>query len=273
MLSIKDMMSGSADPAEVSAEVDFPAEVSAEADFPTEVSAEADFPADFPAETDSPAKADFPTNSPAEADFPDMATLEEDFPEGVSADDRKAISEIASHYEAILRLLGEDPTREGLVKTPMRAARALWYATSGQRISEPEQVMRRALFTHEGSKIVVVRDIEFYSLCEHHVLPFFGTVSIGYIPNGKIVGLSKLARLVNAVARRLQVQERMTAEICEAVGKALSPGGVIAVCRASHLCMQMRGVEKQYATTVTNHYTGVFASDPTLRDEFFCLLR
>lgn len=193
---------------------------------------------------------------------------EDDFPEGATPVERDAISEIASHYEAILKLVGDDPSREGLRKTPMRAARALWYATSGNRSGQPADLMRKALFSHEGSQMVVVRDIEFYSLCEHHILPFFGTVSVGYIPDGQIVGLSKLARVVNAVARRLQVQERLTAEICKAVEEALHPLGVIATCRASHLCMQMRGVEKQQVSTVTTHYTGLFESDPSLREEF-----
>lgn len=194
---------------------------------------------------------------------------EDDFPEGANPAEREAISEIASHYEAILKLIGEDASREGLRKTPMRAARALWYATSGNRSGNPADLMRKALFTHEWSRMVVVRDIEFYSLCEHHILPFFGTVSVGYIPDGQIVGLSKLARVVNGVARRLQVQERLTAEICKAVEDALHPLGVIATCRASHLCMQMRGVEKQLASTVTTHYTGMFENDPALRDEFY----
>lgn len=196
----------------------------------------------------------------------------DDFPEGTSAADRAAIREIADHYQAILKLIGEDTSREGLQKTPLRAARALWFSTQGYRGEKPAATMQKALFTHEGSKMVVVRDIEFYSLCEHHVLPFFGTVSIGYIPNGKIVGLSKLARIVNTVARKLQVQERLTAELCQAVNEALSPLGVIAHCRASHLCMQMRGVEKQQSSTVTTHYSGVFDSDPQLRQEFFNLI-
>ena len=196
---------------------------------------------------------------------------EDDFPEGATPQERGVISEIASHYEAILRLIGENPSREGLRKTPMRAARALWYATSGNRSASAADIMRKALFTHEGSHMVVVRDIEFYSLCEHHMLPFFGTVSVGYVPDGQIVGLSKLARVVNAVARQLQVQERLTAEICRAVEDALHPLGVMATCRASHLCMQMRGVEKQLASTVTTHYTGLFCQDPALREEFYRL--
>lgn len=193
-------------------------------------------------------------------------------PEGTGEADTRAIAEIARHYEAILSLIGENPSREGLLKTPMRAARALWYATSGGRGQKPEEIMRQALFTHEGSRMVVVRDIEFYSLCEHHILPFFGTVSVGYIPDGQIVGLSKLARVVNTVARRLQVQERLTADICRAVEEALHPLGVMASCRASHLCMQMRGVEKQQAATVTTHYSGLFETDSSLREEFYRLI-
>lgn len=201
----------------------------------------------------------------------DLDNLTDDFPEGSTDAERARIREIAGHYDAILKLIGEDTTREGLRKTPLRAARALWYVTSGHRGGNPADIMRQAIFTHEGSKMVVVRDIEFYSLCEHHVLPFFGTVSVGYIPDGKIAGLSKVARVVNAVARRLQVQERLTADICAAIGEALSPLGVMCSCRASHLCMQMRGVEKQLASTATTHYTGVFATDPSLRDEFYHL--
>lgn len=199
--------------------------------------------------------------------------LMEDFPEGASDSERETIRKIAAHYEEIIKLIGEDPSREGLLKTPLRAARALWFSTGGYRAEHPADTMRKALFTHEGSKMVIVRDIEFYSLCEHHILPFFGTVSIGYIPNGKIVGLSKLARIVNTVARKLQVQERLTAELCQAVKESLSPLGVIATCRASHLCMQMRGVEKQQSSTVTTHYTGVFKTDPALRHEFHNLIK
>jgi GTP cyclohydrolase I len=197
--------------------------------------------------------------------------MADDFPAGTTDAERQTISEIASHYEAILRLIGDDPSREGLLKTPMRAARALWFSTSGLRNGNPVDIMRKALFSHEGSQMVIVRNIEFYSLCEHHILPFFGSVSVGYIPGKQIVGLSKLARVVNAVARKLQVQERLTAEICQAVEDALHPLGVIATCQASHLCMQMRGVEKQNASTVTTHYSGVFENSPALREEFFRL--
>lgn len=161
-----------------------------------------------------------------------------------------AVEAIAGHYREILRLLGDDPAREGLLKTPMRAAKAMWFATKGFR-QNPEEILNQAVFEYAGSKMVVVRDIEFYSLCEHHILPFFGTVSIGYVPSGKMIGLSKLARLVDAIARRLQVQERMTARICSELQRTLAPAGVIVTCSAAHLCMKMRGVEKQQAFTDT----------------------
>ena len=184
----------------------------------------------------------------------------------------QTVEAIASHYSEILRLLGEDPSREGLLKTPVRAARAMFRATRGYDLDGGD-IIKRAIFTHEGSQMVIVKDIEFYSLCEHHILPFFGHVSIGYIPDGKIVGLSKLARLVNVYARRLQVQERMTAQICHDLQKHLAPKGVIAVCTAQHLCMKMRGVEKQDSVTTTMDTTGVFSDDRALRDEFFAALQ
>lgn len=186
-------------------------------------------------------------------------------------DENARIEAIAGHYREIIALLGEDPGREGLVKTPMRAAKAMWYATRGYR-QDPGEIMRQAIFEYAGSKMVVVKDIEFYSLCEHHILPFFGTVDVGYIPDGSMIGLSKLARLVDAVARKLQVQERMTADICRELQSALAPKGVIVNCRAQHLCMQMRGVEKQRAVTHTYDYSGVFATDAALRNEFFALI-
>lgn len=185
--------------------------------------------------------------------------------------EQERIERIAEHMRAIIELLGEDPNREGLVKTPMRSAKALWHITSGYR-TEPDRIIKQALFEHEGSKIVAVRDIEFYSMCEHHILPFFGKVSIAYVPDGKIVGLSKLARIVDVYARRLQVQERFTAQICESVCRLVGAKGVMVVCTGEHLCMKMRGVEKQGAATTTIHYNGVF-DDPALRAEFLASLR
>ncbi len=180
----------------------------------------------------------------------------------------ETVNAIADHYREIIKLLGEDPEREGLLKTPMRAARALFRSTRGYDESG-RQVIEKAIFTHEGSRMVIVKDIEFYSFCEHHILPFFGHVSIGYIPDGKIVGLSKLARLVNVYARRLQVQERMTAEICRDLQRHLAPKGVIVVSTAQHLCMKLRGVEKQDSATTTVETSGVFDEDYRLREEFF----
>lgn len=186
--------------------------------------------------------------------------------------DKETVEAIASHYREILKLIGEDPDREGLVNTPMRAAKALVDITCGYRKNALE-VARKAIFEHAGSQMVIVKDIEFYSMCEHHILPFFGTVSIGYIPKGKMIGLSKLARVVDVYARRLQVQERLTAEVCNLLTDALPNEGVIVSCTAQHLCMKMRGVEKQTSSTTTLDYTGKFAQDQSLRTEFFRLLK
>ena len=181
--------------------------------------------------------------------------------------DPELVKELAGHYEAILRLIGEDSGREGLLKTPVRAAMAMLDLTAGYRL-DARELMQKAIFSHTGSSMVIVRDIEFYSLCEHHILPFFGRISVGYIPDGKIVGLSKLPRVVDAFARRLQVQENLTAQICRAVADAMPNRGVIVACTAEHLCMKMRGVEKQQSETTTYEYTGGFAADPSLRAEF-----
>ena len=186
------------------------------------------------------------------------------------AQSKAVVDEIAAHFKAILHLIGEDPDREGLLKTPVRAAKALLDNTRGYS-QQAEPLIASAMFEHPGSDIVIVKDIEFYSLCEHHVLPFFGRISVGYIPGGKIVGLSKLARVVEVYARRLQVQERLTAQVCDAVMAQLGAKGVIVFCEASHMCMKMRGVEKQDTTTVTMQYRGTF-EDVNLRREFMQLL-
>lgn len=183
---------------------------------------------------------------------------------------REKIDAIAEHYRAILELLGEDVEREGLKRTPYRAAKALVEVTQGYD-QDPEQIVKKAMFEYEGKSMVVVKDIEFYSLCEHHVLPFFGKVSVGYIPNGKIVGLSKVARMVNALAKRLQVQERLTSELCMLLERTLGSKGVIVMCNAGHLCMKMRGVEKQESTTSTIEYCGEF-ENASMREEFFKML-
>lgn len=185
--------------------------------------------------------------------------------------DDKTVAAIAEHYREIIRLLGEDPDREGLVKTPVRAAKALYDITRGYR-EDPKSIARQAIFEHAGSQMVVVRDIEFYSMCEHHVLPFFGTVAVGYIPDGKMIGLSKLARIVDSFARRLQVQERLTAQVCRLLCDTLPNKGVMVMCEAGHMCMKMRGVEKQESMTVTYDYTGAFEQDPSLRSEFLRLI-
>lgn len=174
--------------------------------------------------------------------------------------------ELKKHYEAILSLIGEDPTREGLVKTPDRVAKAMQFLTQGYEQS-PEDILRGAMFREDYKQMVIVRDIDFYSMCEHHMLPFFGKVHIGYIPNGYITGLSKLPRVVDVFARRLQVQERLTTEIKECIQNTLNPLGVIVVVEAEHMCMQMRGVEKQHSLTTTSDFTGAFKEAKT-REEF-----
>ncbi len=174
--------------------------------------------------------------------------------------------ELKKHYEAILSLIGEDPTREGLVKTPERVAKAMQFLTQGYEQS-PEDILRGAMFREDYKQMVIVRDIDFYSMCEHHMLPFFGKVHIGYIPNGYITGLSKLPRVVDVFARRLQVQERLTTEIKECIQNTLNPLGVIVVVEAEHMCMQMRGVEKQHSLTTTSDFTGAFKEAKT-REEF-----
>lgn len=180
------------------------------------------------------------------------------------------IDAIAEHYRAIIELLGEDAEREGLKRTPYRAAKALVEVTQGYEQS-PEELVKQAMFDYSGKSMVIVKDIEFYSLCEHHILPFFGKVSVGYMPDGKIVGLSKVARVVNAVAKRLQVQERLTSELCDVLTRTLGAKGVIVMCEAGHLCMKMRGVEKQESVTATMEYSGAF-EDANLRAEFIKML-
>ena len=182
----------------------------------------------------------------------------------------RIIREISGHYKEILKLLGEDPEREGLLKTPERAAKALYSITNGYRQSA-EEIGSKAIFDHDGTGMVIVKDIEYYSMCEHHILPFFGKVSVGYLPKGKILGLSKLARIVDVYARRLQVQERMTAQICRSISEIIPNDGVMVACEGAHLCMKMRGVEKQDSSTATFECTGKFAENPELRKEFMAV--
>lgn len=179
--------------------------------------------------------------------------------------------QIAEHIAAILDILGEDKDREGLVKTPIRVGRAMQFLTKGYN-EDPEAILKNAVFDEDYRQMVVVKDIEFYSLCEHHMLPFFGKAHVAYIPNGKITGLSKIARVVDVFARRLQVQERLTTQIKECIQNTLNPLGVMVVIEAEHLCMQMRGVQKPHATTTTSDFTGVF-NKQEVRDEFLRLIR
>jgi len=168
--------------------------------------------------------------------------------------------------------LGEDPTREGLVRTPERMHKALEFLTRGHA-EDPKEILGDALFTVNYDEMVIVKDIEMFSLCEHHMLPFFGKVHVAYIPNGKVVGLSKIPRLVDVFARRLQVQERMTVEIAETIQKVIQPQGVGVVVEARHLCMMMRGVEKQHSATVTSSMLGCFREEIETRNEFLSLIR
>lgn len=179
--------------------------------------------------------------------------------------------QIAQHIEAIIRLLGECAQREGLVKTPTRVGEAMQFLTQGY-MQNAEDILRGALFEEDYRQMVVVKDIPFYSLCEHHMLPFFGKAHVAYIPNGKITGLSKIARVVDVFARRLQVQERMTTQIKDCIQQTLNPLGVMVVIEAEHLCMQMRGVQKPHAVTTTSDFTGAFNRAET-REEFMNLIR
>jgi GTP cyclohydrolase I len=180
------------------------------------------------------------------------------------------INNISNHYHDILKQVGENPEREGLLKTPERVAKALLYLTHGYDLN-PTEILNSAMFTEEYSQMVVVKDIEVYSMCEHHMLPFFGKAHIAYIPNGHVVGLSKIPRVVDAFARRLQVQERLTNEIRDCIQDTLKPLGVAVVIECRHLCMSMRGVQKQNSVTTTSAFTGEFLKDKT-RAEFLHLI-
>jgi GTP cyclohydrolase I len=178
--------------------------------------------------------------------------------------------ELAKHYGGMLGLIGEDPQREGLIKTPERAGKALQYLTHGYGLDASE-ILRSAMFKEDYREMLIVKDIELYSLCEHHLLPFFGKAHIAYIPNGHIVGLSKLPRVVDVFARRLQVQERLTVQIRDSIQETLNPAGVAVVIEATHMCMVMRGVQKQNSTTTSSAFTGAFEQEKT-RAEFLRLV-
>jgi GTP cyclohydrolase I len=179
---------------------------------------------------------------------------------------------IAAHVRAIVAELGEDPAREGLVRTPDRVDKALRFLTSGYA-ADISKIVNGALFSVDYDEMVIVKDVEFFSLCEHHMLPFYGKAHVAYIPNGKVIGLSKIPRIIDVFARRLQVQERMTQEIAQTLMKILEPKGVAVTCEAQHFCMMMRGVEKQHSGTVTSAMLGAFRESKETRDEFLSLIR
>jgi len=181
-------------------------------------------------------------------------------------------AKIAEHYKEILRLLGEDVEREGLIKTPERVAKALQFITKGNQ-EDGSEILKSAMFTEEYKQMVLVKDIELYSTCEHHVMPFIGKCHVAYIPNGKITGLSKIARVVETYARRLQVQERLTVQIRDCIQETLNPLGVAVVIEASHTCMTLRGVQKANALTTTSAFSGVFLKDERTRNEFLNLIK
>ena len=186
--------------------------------------------------------------------------------------DEETTREIAGHYEAILRLLGEDPRREGLVKTPERVAKALQFLTQGYG-QDGAEILRSAMFKEEYKQMVLVKDIELYSTCEHHIMPFIGKAHVAYIPDGTITGLSKIARVVETYARRLQVQERLTVQIRDCIQETLNPLGVAVVIEASHTCMTLRGAQKANAITSTSAFSGIFLKDERTRNEFLNLIK
>ena len=185
--------------------------------------------------------------------------------------DSEITAKLSYHYLEILKILGENPNREGLLQTPERVSKAMQFLTDGYN-SEPQEILRSAMFREDYKQMVIVKDIELYSLCEHHILPFYGKAHVAYIPNHYITGLSKIARVVEAYARRLQVQERLTTQIKECIQNTLNPLGVAVVIEAQHLCMQMRGVQKQNCVTTTSDFTGAFLKEATTRQEFLALI-
>jgi GTP cyclohydrolase I len=186
-------------------------------------------------------------------------------------EDLEKKKELAFHYGKILELLGEDPHRDGLLKTPERVAKAMMFLTKGYK-QNPHEILASAIFHEDYKQMVIVKDIDFFSLCEHHLLPFFGKAHVAYIPNNAVTGLSKIPRIVDVYARRLQIQERMTTQIKDCIQETLNPLGVMVVIEAQHLCMQMRGVEKQNSITTTSDFTGAFNQTKT-REEFINLIR
>lgn len=201
-----------------------------------------------------------------------IKVMEENFGyEAIDKYNKETTDKLSFHYKEILKLIGEDTEREGLLKTPERMAKAIQFLTKGYH-QNAEDIIKSATFTEEYSQMVLVKDIEIYSLCEHHMIPFIGKAHVAYIPNGKIMGLSKVARVVETYARRLQVQERLTMQIKDAINDALNPLGVAVVIEAKHLCMAMRGVQKQSSVTTTSDFTGAFESNSKTREEFLHLI-
>lgn len=184
---------------------------------------------------------------------------------------QEVLDRLKDHYRSVLDLLGEDVERDGLLKTPERVAKAMCFLTKGYKI-DPHEILRSAMFKEDYNQMVIVKDIDFFSLCEHHMLPFYGKAHVAYVPNGYITGLSKIARVVEVFARRLQVQERLTLQIKECIQETLNPLGVMVVIEAKHMCMQMRGVEKQNSITTTSDFTGAFNQAKT-REEFMNLIK
>jgi len=185
--------------------------------------------------------------------------------------DKESVKELSSVYHRVLDLIGEDPDREGLIKTPERVAKAILFLTKGYSL-DPCEIINSAKFTEAYSQMVLVKDIDIYSMCEHHMLPFFGKAHVAYIPNGHITGLSKIARVVEAYSRRLQVQERLTTQIRDCIEECLNPMGVAVVIEAQHMCMQIRGVQKQNSVTTTSAFTGIFLKNLNTREEFIHLI-
>lgn len=183
----------------------------------------------------------------------------------------KTTNKIADHYKAILELLGEDVNREGLLKTPLRVSKSIQFLTHGSHI-DPKKILSATKFKEDYPQMVLVKDIDLYSMCEHHMIPFYGKAHVAYIPNGYITGLSKIARVVEAYSRRLQVQERLTMQIRDCIQDTLNPLGVAVVIEAAHMCMQMRGVQKQNSVTTTSAFTGIFLSEIKTREEFIHLI-
>ncbi len=185
--------------------------------------------------------------------------------------DDATTEELSQNYLNVLKLIGEDPEREGLERTPLRVAKAMQFLTQGYGM-DPEEIIRSAMFKEDYRQMVVVKDIEMYSMCEHHMLPFFGKAHVAYIPRHHITGLSKIARVVEAYARRLQVQERLTTQIKDCIQDTLNPLGVAVVIEAQHMCMQMRGVQKQHSVTTTSDFTGAFMKNQATREEFMRII-